>query len=63
MRQEQVGKLTAEGWGLEDAADMAPPHLQFVQQMASCFMTLTEYNGKPTLIDSILQLRAFGFKI
>jgi hypothetical protein len=63
MRQEQVDKLTAEGWGLEDAADMAPPHLQFVQEMASRFMTLTEYNGKLTLMDSILRLRAFGFKI
>jgi hypothetical protein len=26
-------------------------------------MTLTKYNGKLTLIDSILRLRAFRFKI
>jgi hypothetical protein len=26
-------------------------------------MTLTEYNGKPTPMDAILRLRAFGFKI
>jgi hypothetical protein len=48
---------------LEDAADMAPPYLQFVQDMASCFITLTEYNGKLTLMDSILRLQAFRFKI
>jgi hypothetical protein len=42
---------------------MAPPHLQFVQEMASRFITLTKYNGKPTPIDSILRLRAFRFKI
>jgi hypothetical protein len=63
MRQEQVDKLAGEGWGLEDAADMAPPHLEFVQDMARRFMTLTEYNGKLTLMDSILRLRVFGFKI
>jgi hypothetical protein len=63
MRQEQVDKLAGKGWGLEDAADMALPYLEFVQDMARCFMTLTEYNGKLTLLDSILQLRAFGFKI
>ncbi|OAK93354.1 hypothetical protein IQ06DRAFT_200927, partial [Phaeosphaeriaceae sp. SRC1lsM3a] len=31
--------------------------------MANRFMTLMEYNGKPTPMDSILRLRAFGFKI
>jgi hypothetical protein len=62
MRQEQVDKRTGEGWGLKDAADMAPPHLQFAQEPASRFMTLTEYNDKPTPMDSILRLRAFGFK-
>jgi hypothetical protein len=63
MQQEQVDKLTAKGWGLEDAAGIAPPYLQFVQEIASHFITLTEYNGKLTLIDSILQLQAFRFKI
>ena len=63
LRQEQVNRLVDEGWGLGDAADIAPPHLEFVQEMANRFMTLTEYNGKPTPMDSILRLRAFGFKI
>jgi hypothetical protein len=63
MQQEQVDKLTSEGWGLEDVVDMALPYLQFVQEIASRFMTLTEYNGKLTLMDLILRLQAFGFKI
>jgi hypothetical protein len=63
LRQDRINELVAEGWGSEDAADIAPPHLEFVQDMANRFMTLIEYNGKPTPMDSILRLRAFGFKI
>jgi hypothetical protein len=63
LRQDRIHQLVAEGWGLEDAADIAPPHLEFVQDMANRFMTLIEYNGRPTPMDSILRLRAFGFKI
>ncbi|KAL5371306.1 hypothetical protein DPSP01_014356 [Paraphaeosphaeria sporulosa] len=63
LRQEQVNRLVNQGWESGDAADIAPPHLEFVQEMAKRFMTLTEYNGKPTPMDYILKLRAFGFKI
>jgi hypothetical protein len=42
---------------------MAPCHFDFVQEMAKRFMTLTDYDGKPTLMDAILQLKAVGFKI
>jgi uncharacterized C2H2 Zn-finger protein len=63
MRQQAVDKLVEEGWGGEDAAVMAPSHFEYVQEMANRFMTLTEYNGKPTPVDAILRLRAFGFKI
>jgi superfamily II DNA helicase RecQ len=63
LRQDRINELVAEGWGSEDAADIAPPHLEFVQDMANRFMTLIEYNGKPTPMDCILRLRAFGFKI
>jgi hypothetical protein len=42
---------------------MAPCHFDFVQEIAKRFMTLTDYNSKPTPIDAILQLKAFGFKI
>jgi hypothetical protein len=58
-----VDKLAEEGWGDEDAAVMAPSYFEYVQEMANRFMTLTEYNGKPTPIDAILRLRAFRFKI
>jgi hypothetical protein len=64
MRQEKMDTLAEEeGWGPEDAAAMAPSHHQLVQEMANRFMTLTEYGGKPTPMDTILRLRAFGFKI
>jgi hypothetical protein len=42
---------------------MALPYLQFVQEMASHFITLTKYNSKLTLMDSILRLQVFRFKI
>jgi hypothetical protein len=63
LRQDRINQLVAEGWGLEDVADIALLHLEFVQDMANWFMTLIEYNGKPTPMDFILRLRAFGFKI
>lgn len=47
----------------ETAAEMAPGHYDFVRDMANRFMTLEQYGGCPTLIDAILRLRAFGFKI
>jgi superfamily II DNA helicase RecQ len=63
MRQADIDKLTSQGYGAEDAAAMAQSHLHFVQEMASRFMTLTAFNGQSTPMDSILRLRAFGFKI
>jgi hypothetical protein len=54
--------LVREGWRVEDAVNMAPPHFKFVQDMAKRFMTLTEYNGKLTPMDLILRLRVFRFK-
>lgn len=63
LRQEQVSRLVDEGWRLGEAADMAPPHLEFVQEMANQFITLTEYNSKPTPMDAMLRLQAFRFKI
>jgi hypothetical protein len=55
--------LVEEGWGGEDAAVIALCYFDFVQEMAKQFMTLTDYDGKLTLMDAILQLKAFGFKI
>ncbi len=63
MRQQEVEKLIAEGFGTEDAAAIAPGHHHFVQEMSNRFMTLAAYGGQPTPMDTILRLRAFGFKI
>jgi hypothetical protein len=63
LRQYRINELVAEGWGSDNAADIAPPHLEFVQDIANRFMTLIEYSGKLTPMDSILRLRAFRFKI
>jgi hypothetical protein len=63
LRQGRVDQLLSEGYAAADAANIAPPHLEFVQEMANRFITLTEYNGKPTPMNAVLQLRAFGFKI
>ena len=63
MRQQDVEKWTAQGFGAEDAAAMASGHYTFVQEMSQRFMTLSQYGGKPTPMDAILRLRAFGFKI
>ncbi|KAL6154866.1 hypothetical protein ACJQWK_00890 [Exserohilum turcicum] len=42
---------------------MAVTHFKLVQDMCHRFMALTDYNGRPTPMDAILRLRAFGFKI
>jgi hypothetical protein len=54
LRQYRINKLVAEGWGSDDAADIALPHLEFVQDIANRFITLIKYSSKPTPIDSIL---------
>jgi hypothetical protein len=63
MRQEEVDKLARQGHSAEDAAALAHGHHHFVGEMAGRFMTLITFGGKPTPMDTILRLRAFGFKI
>ncbi|KAH6132289.1 hypothetical protein HBI68_255650 [Parastagonospora nodorum] len=63
MRKAAIEKLVEEGHDEEEAAELAPGHHEFVQDMSSRFMTLEQYSGKPTPMDAILRLRAFGFKI
>jgi hypothetical protein len=63
MRQEDVSKLTSQGYNTEQAVAMAKTHLDFMQEMASCFMTLMAFNGRPMPMDSILRLQVFGMKI
>lgn len=58
MHQEAVNKSADEGW----EAVMAPGHFDFVQEMAKRFMTLTDYDGKPTPMDAIFQLKAIGIQ-
>jgi hypothetical protein len=63
LRQEHIDQLLSEGYAAADAANIAPPHVEFVQAMANRFMTLTAYNGKPTPMNAVLEMRAFRFKI
>ena len=42
---------------------VAATYFKLVQTMCYQFMSLTDYNRYPTLIDTILRLRAFEFKI
>jgi hypothetical protein len=63
MRAEAIAKLVEDGNDEETAAEMAPGHHDFVRDMSNRFMTLEQYGGRPTPMDAILRLRAFGFKI
>ncbi|KAI1676246.1 Superfamily II DNA helicase [Pyrenophora tritici-repentis] len=62
-RNAQIDKLVAGGYSEETASNMAVTHFELVQDMCHRFMALTDYNGRPTPMDAILRLRAFGFKI
>ncbi|KAJ6194071.1 hypothetical protein J3E72DRAFT_199128, partial [Bipolaris maydis] len=62
-RTAQIDKLEAGGYSEEKASNMAASHFELVQDMCHRFMALTDYNGRPTPMDAILRLRAFGFKI
>ncbi|KAH5617489.1 hypothetical protein HBI23_255720 [Parastagonospora nodorum] len=63
MRKAAIQKLVEEGHEEEEAVELAPGHHEFVKDMSSRFMTLEQYGGKPTPMDAILRLRAFGFKV
>ncbi|KAH5737485.1 hypothetical protein HBI18_067960 [Parastagonospora nodorum] len=63
MRKAAIQRLGEEGHEEEEAAQLAPGHHEFVKDMSSRFMTLEPYGGKPTPMDTILRLRAFGFKV
>jgi superfamily II DNA helicase RecQ len=60
-RKREVADLVAtQGWGPQDAADMATSHFDLVRQSVTSFMTLTDYGGRPTPMDWVLRLRAYG---
>lgn len=58
-REEQITKLDAQGQPREKAHE----HFELVKRMANRFMTLTQYDGKATPMDSILRLKAYGMHI
>ncbi|KAI9881994.1 MAG: hypothetical protein M1823_006286, partial [Watsoniomyces obsoletus] len=63
-RKKQIAEIReTEGWSQEDAEDQAQSHVALVQEMVTSFMTLTAFGGKPTPIDWVLRLRAYGKKI
>lgn len=63
FHQSDVERLTRQGYGLNDAKALAQTILSYVQEMASQFMTLMQFNGRSTPMDTILRLRSFGLKI
>lgn len=63
-RKKQIAEVReAGGWAQEDAEDQVQSHVALVQKMVTDFMTLTAFGGKPTPIDWMLRLRAYGKKI
>ncbi|KAF1925611.1 uncharacterized protein M421DRAFT_37392, partial [Didymella exigua CBS 183.55] len=63
-RKKAVADLIeAESWAQEDAEDIARSHVELVQEMVNCFMTLSTHGGLPTPMDWVLRLRAYGKKI
>ena len=64
LRKERVAEITEkEGWEREVAEEIAPGHIDLVQDMAARFMTLTQYGGPPSPMDWLLRLRTYGMKI
>jgi superfamily II DNA helicase RecQ len=60
-RKQEVAELERTGgWPREDAEAIATKHVELVQQSVKGFMTLTDYGGKPTPMDWVLRLRAYG---
>jgi len=45
------------------AEEDAPPCVELVRQMANRFMQITSNEGRPSPMDSILHLRAYGLAI
>ncbi|KAF2726600.1 hypothetical protein EJ04DRAFT_453022, partial [Polyplosphaeria fusca] len=77
IRQSETSRLVNEGLEQQEAEAQAPSHFELqqeaeaqapshfelVQAMVRQFMTLVEFNGKPTPIDTLQRMKAFGLKI
>jgi superfamily II DNA helicase RecQ len=60
-RKQEVAELRkTAGWAQQDAEDIATAHVELVQQCVKKYMTLPEYGGKPTPMEWVLRLRAYG---
>ncbi|KAL8300987.1 hypothetical protein RB593_003818 [Gaeumannomyces tritici] len=60
-REDEVRRRREErGEGEEEAKRNAVGHFPRVQEMVRRFMTIVAYDGRPTPMDSILRLRAYG---
>jgi hypothetical protein len=60
-RKQEVAELERTGrWPREGAEAIATKHFELVRQSVKDFMTLTDYGGKPTPMDWVLRLRAYG---
>ena len=62
-RKGRVAEIIGTGFSKHDAEDLAPGHFDLVKEMASEFMTLTSYGGRPSPMDWLLRLRTYGMKI
>jgi hypothetical protein len=63
MRKVAIKKLVEESYNKKKAAKLALSYYNFIQNILNCFITLEQYSSKLTLINIILQLRIFSFKI
>lgn len=59
-KQEVAELERTGGWPREQAEAIATKHVELVKQSVKDFMTLTDYGGKPTPMDWVLRLRAYG---
>jgi superfamily II DNA helicase RecQ len=57
------GIMLREGVSKKMAEERAPEHFDLVKEMVQRFMVLTTFNGKPTPMNFVLQLRAYGMRM
>jgi hypothetical protein len=60
-REKEIeNRIRASGESEQDARRKARGHFDRVQEMVQRFMTIIAYDGRPSPMDSILRLRAYG---
>ena len=63
IRQNEIQQLRDEGQSAEEAEEQAVSHFELVQNMVPRFMTMVEWDGKPSPMSFLLSLRTYGFTI